>query len=87
MYKNLIHLDEKKYKLENPDLEEFNKEQLIYHWLEHGIYEERVFVSDKIVEEYSSFGIAMSLYSDKYTPNERLDASMMCLNYLFLMIS
>ena len=86
MYKNLIHLDEKKYKLENPDLEEFNKEQLIYHWLEHGIYEERVFVSDKIVKKYSSFGIAMSLYSDKYTPNERLDASMMCLNYLFLMM-
>jgi hypothetical protein len=86
MYKNLIYLDEEKYKLENPDLDTFNKEQLIYHWLEHGIYEERLFITNKKIEQYSSFGLAMSLYSDKYTPNERLDASMMCLNYLFLMM-
>ena len=87
MYKNLIYLDEDKYKLENPDLSKFNKEQLIYHWLEHGIYEERLFISSKKIENYASFGIAVTLYSDKYTPNERLDASMMCLNYLFLMMS
>ena len=86
MYKNIKQLDEDEYKKENPDLIKFSKDNAIYHWLNHGIYEERIFISNKEIKKYSTLGIAVTLYSDKYTPNERLTASMMCLNYLFLMI-
>ena len=84
----LFNIDEKKYKEFNPDLNHFNKEKLIYHWLKN-TNDGRVLVinQDKNIIFNNSFCIGISVYSDNSTPKERLYASYNCLNYLFLIIN
>jgi hypothetical protein len=82
----LEQLDLQKYKEENYDLQNFSEKEIFHHWITHGVYEERLFIPKEKTINYSSIGIAISIYSDKNTPDERLNASMMCLNYIFLMM-
>lgn len=88
IYKKIINLNYSKYLSKNPDLSILTNEDLLHHWLNYGIKEERFFINKKKINtSCSKIGIAVSIYSDIYTPNERLIASFMCLNYLSLMMN
>jgi hypothetical protein len=89
IYERLLDLNIKHYLIENPDLNRYNKNELMLHWYKYGSKEERIFIPTASIDykELSTLGIAVSIYSDIYTPNERLSASFICLNYLALMMN
>lgn len=79
------------YRSLNADLKNMNKNELELHWLKYGKNENRNYIEDKTVQlflnnEYNknidveyNIGIAITVYSNIETPNERIQWSIRCI--------
>lgn len=85
--KNILeNINEEEYKKNNPDLHSFSKDELINDWLKKD-NQGRILITNNTNEKFNDkFCIGISVYSDTFTPKERLYASYKCLNYLFLTV-
>lgn len=62
-----------------------NKNKIIDDWINRGRYEKRIFFNKFNKNKINSdFGIAVTIYSDEYTPIERIEATYIFLNSLVL---
>jgi len=68
------------YRLCNPDLINMNKNELIYHWCNHGIYEGRIFCQKTFIDAFKKYNpfdkiassqIVSGLKENKYVYNEQ----------------
>ena len=80
--KNRFDIDHYKnvYKIENK-----TKDNIIEDWVNNGRYEKKIFFNKFNKNKINSnFGIAVTVYSDEYTPIERIEATYLFLNSLVL---
>jgi len=86
----IYNIDELRYKELYPEMKNKNKHELIYDWMKNNLSNKILTLNniDTTNDFYinNEFCIAISVYSDKNTPKERLYASYKCLNYIFLLI-
>lgn len=85
--RNILHdVNESEYRKYSVSLKKLSKKDLIHDWIKNDINGKILIRNEKDINFNNEFGIAISVYSDKKTPKERLLASFKCLNYIFLLI-
>lgn len=82
----LYDLNEEEYLKNDKSIKNLSKKKIIHDWIKNDKNGKILTIKKKNILFNEEFGIAISVYSDKNTPKERLLASFKCLNYIFLLI-
>lgn len=87
LQQKLFCINSRKYIELYPSLSNLSNNELIYNWIKNDKFGQIMPLLINNQNFNNTYGIAISVYSDKFTPIERLMASIKCLNYLFLLIN
>ena len=85
LQQKLFSINSRKYIELYPSLSNLSNNELIYNWIKNDKFGQIMPLLINNQNFNNTYGIAISVYSDKFTPIERLMASIKCLNYLFLL--